>query len=312
VPSDGYYRGDHNYTWYGQAVGTNGFGLTTTTQLSQDYTSPQDGFFNSWLVAPFFDGRAQLKQNLIFQLRAAVLDRPFQYTENFYGYYNDTMFFTAPTNYAYAGYYYFTQYYPGDWSSALDVFLPFEENNFDCNFVFNPSYLNSNGRTTTGIGGQYNNDGSGGLIVDTTSDYALTPLEVPYAYQFVPPTVNGAIITSVLATNQTRWLSTYPVDSPSTFLFEIGVTNEDSLDPSINAMYQNVSNWFGLKYLSTEIGIGGPAETTLYPGNNTTLNGYFYPETAQPQLGIIGYDYWITQNVLRGVLSYPIIISNNS
>ena len=100
----------YNYTWYGKAVGSNGLGVTTSALLTQVYTSPQDDFENTWLVPPFFDGRAQLKQNLIFQLRAAVLDRPFQYSEIYTDLDNVSLFYTAPTNYAYAGYYYFSQY----------------------------------------------------------------------------------------------------------------------------------------------------------------------------------------------------------
>ncbi len=287
-----------NNIWFGQAVGTNGLGLTASTVLTQVYTSPQDDFENTWLVPPFFDGRAQLKQNLIFQLRAAVLDRPFQYSEI----YTDLDFsvsYTAPTNYAYAGYYYFSQYYGGYWSHYLDVFLPFEENNFDRNFVFNPSYLDANGRTTTGVGGSYNADGSAGLTINSSAQYWNNgnPLDGPFAYQFIAPTVNGAAISPVLATNQTRWLATYPVDSPGSFLLEIGITNDSSYDPPINAMYPNVGNWFGLHYLSAEIGSSGPATSTLYAGNNTTQNGYFYPETVQPQLGIVEYDYWLAQDI---------------
>ena len=59
--------------------------------------------------APFLDGRAQLKQNLIFLLRAATVDAPFNYVE--YGnyrnpnYYYDYATFTNPPNYAYSGFY---------------------------------------------------------------------------------------------------------------------------------------------------------------------------------------------------------------
>ena len=207
--------------------------------------------------------------------------------------------YTAPTNYAYAGYYYFSQCYGGYWSHYLDVFLPFEENNFDRNFVFNPSYLDANGRTTTGVGGSYNADGSAGLTINSSAQYWNNgnPLDGPFAYQFIAPTVNGAAISPVLATNQTRWLATYPVDSPGSFLLEIGITNDSSYDPPINAMYPNVGNWFGLHYVSAEIGSSGPATTTLYAGNNTTQSGYFYPETVQPQLGVVEYDYWLAQDI---------------
>ena len=91
--------------------------------------------------------------------------------------------------------------------------------------------------------------------------------------------------------------------SSSEFLLEIGITNDTSYNPPVNTLYPNVGNWFGLHYLSAEIGSSGPVTTTLYAGNNTTQNGYFYPETVQPQLGIVGYDYWVTQDVFANALN---------
>jgi len=300
-----------NYNWYGQAVGTNGLGLTATTWLTTVYTSPQDNFQMTWLVPPFFDGRTQLKQNLIFQLRAALADRPFQYTELYTNYGVGFYFVSSPTNYAYAGYFNFSEYYNGigvAYEPYLDTFLPFEENYFDRNFVFNSSYLNSNGRTTTGVGGEFDYYGSGGLTIQTTGNIN-NYLELPLAYEFVAPTTNGATISSVLATNQTRWLSTYPVDSSSVYLTEIGITNEYSYSPAINAMFSNARNWFGLQYLSAEIGYAGPSTTTLYAGGNTTQGGYFYPETAQPRFQIVGYDYWMAldpfYSLVTNGLDYP-------
>jgi len=299
VPGDGNNRWFSGYNWYAQAVGANGQGLTATSWLIQDYTSPQDNFQKSWLVPPFFDGRAQLKQNLIFQLRAAVADRPFQYmVTHING--GSSSLYSSPANYAYAGYYSFLEYDTDNgvaYEPTMDTFLPFEENYFDRNFVFDTSYLNSNGRTTTGVGGSYGYNGSGGLTILVTGEYFYNNyLELPITYKFTAPSTNGAPISSVLSTNQTRWLATYPVDSAFAYLWEIGITNESAYGAVTNVMSSNAKNWFGLSYLSAEIGSAGPSTTTLYAGGSANLGEYFYPETAQPQFQLVEYDYWSAPN----------------
>ncbi len=317
VPSDGNYRHIQNYNWYAQAVGTNGLGLTATTCLGQDYTSPQDSYRNSWLVPPFFDGRAQLKQNLIFQLRAAVADRPFQYTEIWTDYGNMQYSVSSPATYAYAGYYYFDQYYTDSgiaYEPILDSFLPFEENYFDRNFVFDTSHLDSNGRTTTGVGGQYNYySGSGGLTIQGgVPPYFIDYLELQTAYQFVAPTTNGAVISSVLSTNQTRWLSTYALDSDEYFLTpEIGITNWNETDwqTYFNTFYEilpNAANYFGLPFLSDKVAwgnTGGTMDTLYTNGYIENEDGYFYPETVQPKFQTVEYDYWIAPNFWYNVFT---------
>jgi len=95
-----------------------------------------------------------------------------------------------------------------------------------------------------------------------------------------------------MATNNTRWLCSYPLDSALHYLEEIGVTNEYSYSPAINAMYNNVSNYFGLRFLSAKIGYGNGSAFTLSAGSSTTQGGYFYPETVQPQFQTVEYDFW--------------------
>jgi hypothetical protein len=295
VPSDGNYRGVETYNWYAQAEGTNGNGLTATTWLLQDYNSPQDGFFNSWLVPPFFDGRVQLKQNLIFQVRAAIADQTFQYTE-IGGQY---VTITSPTNYAYAGYYFFWPVSPElGFTPYLDSFLPFEENYFDRNFVYDSSYLDANGLTTTGVGGNFY-DSSYLTITspETFADY----LELPVAFEFAAPTNNDVPIASVLATNQTQWLATYALGSAQSYLGLIGVSpSQDESGNNTFTMTNDVPNYFGLSFLSAKIawGNGEGESTTLSAGNTVEDNsaGYFYPQTAQPKFQTVGYDFWVAPN----------------
>ena len=95
---------------------------------------------------------------------------------------------------------------------------------------------------------------------------------------------NGPALPALMATNQTRWLASYALDSDSSYLWKIGVTNYQGM----NGMFNNVSNWYGLPFISANIS----GTTTLNAGNVTSANGYFYPETAQPQFQLAEYDFW--------------------
>jgi hypothetical protein len=289
LPGDGTYE----YSWYGQAVGANGYGLTATTYLSQDYTSPQD---DNWLVPPYFDGRQQLKQNLIFQLRAAMADFPFQYTDvgssgSYYISYPNT------TNYVYAGFYQREQVFYDDGSSdyqvSLDTIEPFEENYSYSNFVFNSSGLDANGRIVTGAGGSFSTD-QGGVI-----------LQEPALYHFQEPSTNGAAISALLGTNQTRWLASFPLDSSgSSDVIQVGI----NLSGSTYTMTTNTVNFFGLPFLSTQVAYSG-RNTTLNPGDSTTHFEYFYSETAQPKFQTVEYDFWPATSLYS---SYYIELANTA
>src|SRR5665213_1568920 len=253
--------------WYISSIGSDGK-PSASAPASQNYISPQDGWMNSWLMPPYFDGRAQLKQNLIFLLRSPMMNFPFQFSDV---YSNFTLLVTNPPAYAYDGFYIFDKNlgYPAN----FDVFEPFEENYQYRNFVFNSSELNANGRTTTGAGGNYS---AGGLI-----------LQEPAGYQFQAPATNGALITAVLATNNTRWLASYPLDSSSDDLGQIGITFSS---PNYT-MASDAPNYFGLPFLSAEIA-NSSGTTTLNAGGSTTQGGYFYPETTQPKFQTVEYDFW--------------------
>jgi hypothetical protein len=129
-------------------------------------------------------------------------------------------------------------------------------------------------------------------------------LEQPPLYQFSSaPTANGETIAPLLATNETRWLSTYPLDSDNSYLPEIGITNDTSYSPPIFAMYSNAKNYYGLPFLSAAVGYGSGAAVELDAGSSTTQGGYFYPETAQPQFETVEYDYWYAPNSFFNVFT---------
>lgn len=92
---------------------------------------------------PFYDGRIQLKQNLIFQLRAAAVDAPFHFSYYQYPY-------SYPSNYASVGLY---DYANGVYYGGFGELLPFEENNFFRNFAFDITEVNIIGKLTNGVYG---------------------------------------------------------------------------------------------------------------------------------------------------------------
>lgn len=296
IVPDGYSRHLYPYAWRAQAVGPSGNGLSTVTPVDFDFTSSADGWTTCWLVPPFVDGRIQMKQNLIFQLRAALADGPFQYSE-----YNTNSvdwdhpyFFTSPTNYAFASYLYYNNEYANNFVVSLDAFQPFIENYFDRNFIFNGDY-DDTGRIITGVDDRDTQFLSGGGY---RSDFVdAVDFQVPYfdnlpmfagGYQFAVSSATN--FPAVLYTNDTRWLANSPLDGSTNDWARFGVSY-NSADGSLS-LAANVSNWFGLPFVSVEIATNGPLLTTLEAGYSTTASGYLYPETAQPQLGIVEYDYW--------------------
>jgi hypothetical protein len=258
-----------NYFWYVQTVNTNGnLGAPAGSLVSNGQAEP-----------PYFDGRAQLKQNLIFQLRAAMVDYTFAYYVSDGDYY-DWNEFIYPHNYAYSGFYQmFDQYGDQQATGTFDPFLPFENNYFYRNFVFNLSDVNQ-GFPTTGIWG-----GDTPYLAISNS---------PVTYQFQPPTTNGTTISSLLSTNDARWLGTGDYIYGSTWIYspnnEIGV----SVDGSGN-FHLSGNNYFGLPFVSVKIAYAsgsGTATTTLNAGGSTSQGGYFYSEVAQPQFQAVGYYFW--------------------
>ena len=185
-----------NYAWTVQTLNTNGL-PTATGALYQGYNFGVEDD-RGWLVPPYFDGRAQLKQNLIFLLRAAPVDSPFVFIlgriQNNFDIYN----FVNPAGYAYAGFYQLDEnandpfWYEN--IGSFDAYWPFENNYRYQNFVFGSPNLDQNGRITTGAGGNYGGNyipGSGfdGGYGDFGGGLYLL---YPTSNQFQPPSTNEA------------------------------------------------------------------------------------------------------------------------
>ena len=319
APADGYVDPatgclNNSYWWFAQALNASGvpisqsvaFGLNNyygTSTWPPYAGSPSTTFgqtsntnvnYGIAGINPLYlDGREQLKQNLIFLLRAATVSTPFGY---YLGpAYSDWAFpRTYSVNCAVADFYQDFEYYDDEYNFAifipvqdmapfipvqLNVFQPFQDNCLYENCVFNASLL-SYGKLTTGVfpaGSLPNNDYMVCSNVQT--------------YTFNPPTTNGAPIAA-LGPDGARWLMTGQHSFNPSYLDEIGV---DAVDywPT-NVMLNSVSNLFGLPFLSTELALSdGSGQTiTLTPGKGTTKSGWFYSETAQPNLAAVEYDFW--------------------
>jgi hypothetical protein len=306
MPPDAYVGEYPTYIeWYAQAIETNGTS-SSFVPVGSSYTSTEDSNQASWTVPPFFDGRIQMKQDLIFLLRDPNEPAPFSY---------DTIngdseigFTLEPTNYAYAGIYnsgtVWNGYEMTPTDHSLDVYRPFEENYIYANFVFNSENVDSNGDMTTGASAIGNGENNLGPPFE---EYDTLTLQVPATNQFQAPTTEGATIPSLLAASSTSWLFTYYGGEWGNYgnlnFGDLGVyTYFDGTSPFFYALTNGAQNFFGLPFLSdliayqsydTEGEFTGNLETeVLNAGDNTTLWGIdFYPQTAQPVFQTIEYDF---------------------
>jgi hypothetical protein len=281
--------------WYAQAVSADS-NVTAAAFLTYGYASGEQTNL-IWLMPPFYDGRSQLKQNLVFLLREANINSPF-YLAFLDTNGNESAFITSPSQYAYAGYYN---------GNTLDVYRPFADNYIYKNFVFNTADVDADGRLTTGAGDW------GNLIDWSLNNYGGLTLDSSPAYQFQPPTTIGTAIASLLEASQTRWLASYPFVSDAYHFDQIGVTTSWSFDdnpPTMNyALDNSARNFFGLPFQSVELvyddGDGNLATQTVSAGNNVSIFTYpnVYAEVAQPQFQTAEYDFWNSSS-LPGMMNF--------
>ena len=282
------------YEYWIQPVLTNA-GLGSAGSVSDEgyfgaYYS-EDSYSDEWLVPPYFDGRAQLKQNLIFQLRAATKDFPFEYTATWWSY-NPWMVFSNSPNYVYAGFYQLdeipNQYSTYEQLGSFDPFWPFENNWRYRNFVFSPQDAGATtnfyysryglGHILTSVFGNYDNYYSDWsyynqyhwptplVLGPPYPDSNLLPYFQPeYVFHTPAGLTNGTTISSVLDNSQ--WLVSYGLDSPeyywdpglgapvgNGYLDQIGITNYfDDQWNEYYTMFGNARNFWGLPFLSAKI-----------------------------------------------------------
>jgi hypothetical protein len=301
------------YWWFVQPVNANGQGTAQAVPL--DWLRPDyvwGGYFSSltgdsidWLVPPYFDGRVQLKQNLIFKLRAATKDFPFAFTD-VQG--SDKNVFLYSANCVSASF-----IKPAGGFGLFDFLWPFGENTYLRNFVFSladaePSTnwpFSPLGHLSTGVSGNYDD-----FYYDPS--YYPTPLNLtePAVYQFQLNTTNGGTIPALLPVNSTRWLCSYPLDSPEMYfdgtnMVSLGYLEEIGVTPSLPDLYNiytmasSARNYWGLPFLSTIIASSnqegtGVEATTLDAGIQLqweAVSSYFYAETVQPHFQTVEYNF---------------------
>jgi hypothetical protein len=244
----------------------------------------------------FFDGRVQLKQNLIFQFRIADTVAPFglEAETNYLGTFQDATQVENPVDYVYAGFYdinnYNLIYGNAQDFSALNVYLPFEDNELYQNFIYSSSNADSIGNMITGV------------EFDPTYETNIA-LEISPMYL---PSINSVNLSPTLDTNQTRWLCMYPMD----FIEFIYSGNSDiylslngfylhASDPATLTFGSYTSNYWGLPFVSAKLFYSNDGthilNTVLNAGNSVTVSyspNTAYVETAQPQFQTAEYDFW--------------------
>ena len=268
------------------------------------------GWLGTVWGTPFYDGRAQMKQNLIFQFRAAPVDTAFHFwihqtnTANNYDYGTfgaPVGPFNSPTNYSYSGLYPFYSFaYTSDYSS-LEPYLPFRANSLFRNFVYNPGDVDDNGNLTTGA----------------TNDFDYISLSRPPRYEFQ---TNGMALPNLLSANSTRWLfydadDVWIGDNWMGNITGTGIINPDTDWSSYFdiSMSSNVRNYFGLPYLSSLLvyqkydDLGNPLGLTTNLLNSGATHSFsiddfysiadanyqnIYVETAQPQFRTVKYCFY--------------------
>lgn len=298
--------------WYVQALETNGLS-NYPVYAGSSYTSAADDYQSSWTVPPYFDGREQLKQNLIFLLRDAG-DEQFQYAT--YSTYNPSIepyqglanYSSQPTNYAYAGFYDTESVWSGhamsNGTNGLDYCRPFYENYLYANFIFTLSDVDPTGANggdvvalTNSIGEDYTsflNEGTYNCLLLTNSPPSL----------FQEPTTQGVTIAPQI--NDAQWLFSYEfqflenVYSNGVFydMLSAGFTYVNNPDGSGTVTMENTPvNYFGIPIQSAEA-IYYDEDNNLQvqsesPGSSFTGWPYWaFPQTAQPEFENVEYDVW--------------------
>ncbi|HEY3761543.1 MAG TPA: alpha/beta hydrolase [Verrucomicrobiae bacterium] len=284
IPLSDFVNGEYVLPPSLQDLGEDAYGFEITPDFVQSVsangdTTASDRIGNNADGTPFYDGRVQLKQNLIYLLRAASQNYPVGFTEystnEFYagdysgGYFQYT--FSNPANYAWASPYHSNGSFDGNGSYyfSFDPDEPFDDNDRYLNFVFDADNLTAYGNLNTGAA--------------TSDGYALWDPE----YQFTTVTTNAWLPPS-----DTRWLySEWEIDQGD-LITQSGQTI---------SMASGVKNLFGLPYLSAALAYNtssGVETGMVSAGGNFTLpssatvGAVVYPETAQPAFQTVEYDFW--------------------
>ncbi len=212
---------------------------------------------------PFWDGRAQLKDNLRFLFRVATPTNSFGFNRHNGASETTT---SMPVDYAYASYLSVSSYTVPQ--AVAQKSLPFEDNYDYRNLIFDPDYLDGNGALATGM------------------YWAPSFLGVidPRAFKFQPQSgvSNIASLLTPAETTWTAWCDHHPTLAYLTN-HNVGVSMNLSVDLiPVYSMAAGARNLYGLPYLSFVVA-NDDGLSLLAPGTpNDSASGYAYPQTAQP------------------------------
>ena len=286
---DTYGYADWGYDVFAQTVDAN--------SNATDYAWFYEG--NGW-KQPFYDGRVQLKQNLIFKLQAADADKPFRFyysdSTAYYDYVQEL--YAPPTNYVESSFLhvtdmlYDTNYLnPYDYyafhGSLIDPHYPFFENYLFYNFAASSANVDGNGLLDTGVG-SWN---------DTDMKLSSTPV-----WKFQAPSGSWTNVAGLLTSSATSWLCSLPLDSSGFSVYSQLYENEvsDNNDGTFS-LASGAKNLYGLPFLTVKIAgdawPDGSISYNLTPGSTSPLEYFdagpmFYAGTPQPQLQTVEYDFW--------------------
>ncbi|MGH7981093.1 MAG: hypothetical protein ACREE6_17080, partial [Limisphaerales bacterium] len=297
--------GQVSYDWYVQAIDANG-SPGQDVLVDQGYTPPPvGGTTNNWATPPFYDGRAQLKQNLIFLLREPCGDQPFAYDVANSAGGPEGDYTQAPTNYAYAGFYNTASIWNGyemtPTDHSLDVFRPFEENYLYANFIFSATDYDENGVLTTRINCSVSDIYPTGMLLLTNAPSSL--FQQPTTGEITIPTqLDEATFLYCCAFNGQGedYVGIAYTNGIYYYVAGLGFTFTQNPDSSQNfAMNGETQNYFGIQidsastfyYSFSDSGFEDPTE---YPGGTMPDIGMMgiFPNVAQPDFQTVDYDFW--------------------
>jgi hypothetical protein len=229
-----------------------------------------DGYASPYI--PFLDGSRHLKENLIFQLRAAPNDKGFQCM--FGEYFPESFTYAVSGNLITSG---FHEFNPTRQQHFLNEFSPFEVNAVFSNFVFNTHELSPTGYLLTGA--LY---WDGLNLGDTGPDYSVDPHTVKYWFDmqsFI--TSSDRPVPSALVSSASKWILAYeefPVDQD--VLSTLGLTW--TLTSGTTVRFSSASsypNFYGLPFGSFKISIIGASGAydlhDLSAGGSVDVRGAF-------------------------------------
>ena len=254
------------FTFQIQAIGSGGMAGEIVTNGNATGDSGRADY-----NIPFYDGRTQIAQNIIFLLRDTQPNAPFElFKTSAYGeYYN----YSGNSAYVFAGFHFFNNNNASP--LVMNEFQPFEENNYYKNYCYSSANVDTNGNINTGIG----DDPAASGPAWHWAYFTFSPTTYYFdTYGYVSSTALPSFST-VLDSTTTQWQ-----------LFDNA--GWVSLFYGVNHSIPNLTNEYGLSLISIKWpGFNKPPTfPTLSPGSAATnSSGSWFFQYDQPTLNSNSY-----------------------